>query len=94
MSANESDVILSKLNELLTEFRVFKTSLMGDDKMEVPQGRIPRIESSLANHDQRIQRIERAGYIGVGLVLVISSLVTFGSRMLEIIQRSIEITRH
>jgi hypothetical protein len=55
-----------ELRGFRADFRVFQTKLMGDDKTEDKQGRIPRIEAKLKDHDARIGNIEHLRWAGAG----------------------------
>jgi len=50
--------LTGEVSKLRADLRVFQTRLMGDDESEDAQGRIPRIEASVKDHEDRITRIE------------------------------------
>jgi hypothetical protein len=50
--------IKAQLEEHRADFRVFGAKILGDDKSEVPTGRLPILEAKAANHEKRITRIE------------------------------------
>lgn len=77
MAPSESTALTELTNEVKefrADFRVFRTKLMGDDESEIPEGRIPRIEATLANHEKRIARGERITLLGRGMVLLVLAI--------------------
>jgi len=84
----ETKSISEAIQEHISDFRTFVTKLMGDDKTEQPQGRIPRLEAGHANHERRIRRIETlivAAAGGLLLVKGIAALVEFASRIYSLV---------
>jgi len=69
MAPSESTALtelIGEVRDLRADLRVFQTKLMGDDQTEDAQGRIPRIEATLADHEKRIKRGERLGWAAHG----------------------------
>jgi hypothetical protein len=74
MAPSESSALLeltSEVRELRADLRVFQTKLMGDDKSEDDQGRIPRIEATLIDYGRRIKRGERFGWAARGAAWIL-----------------------
>jgi hypothetical protein len=78
-SPHESTSIASLVEELRqfhSDFRVFKTKLMGDDELEDEQGRLPRIEDTVKRHGQRITSLEKFKWGGVGISAFLGGVVS------------------
>lgn len=77
MSPHDTEALTQLTNEVIglrADLRVFYTKLFGDEQAENPQGRIPRLESSVRDHNQRIKRIERWGWIAAGVAITINAI--------------------
>jgi hypothetical protein len=59
--------LTGEVRELRADLRVFQTRLMGDDQSEDDQGRIPRIEAAVADHEIRIARGEHLRWAANGI---------------------------
>ena len=93
VSQTESTAIHELTEEvrgLRTDLRVFYTKLFGDETGENAQGRIPRIETTQANHERRIVRIERFTWIGAGAVMILA----FAGKAVEFVYHIVGIVRH
>ena len=89
MTAMESSAIKTLTDEvrgLRGDVRVLHTKLFGDDASENKQGRIPRIEAEQADHDRRLKRQERVGWLGRAVLfwLWLSAPVEFLSHLKEL----------
>jgi hypothetical protein len=73
----------------IADFRVFKTKLMGDDELEDDQGRIPRIEASIDNHNNRIVRVEKSQTLARAVVILFCAV----SAVAELWYHVVEATR-
>lgn len=51
--------LLAEIRSLRGEVRVMHTKMFGAEEQEMSQGRLPRLEAAVEDHDQRILRIER-----------------------------------
>lgn len=74
MAPNESSAITEltqELRDFIADFRVFRTKLMGDDKSEDDQGRIPRIEAAVLDLTTRLVRMESLGWMAHGIAWLI-----------------------
>lgn len=80
------DEIKTIVSEMAADFRVFRTAIMGDDEGENPQGRLPRLELTVANHGRRITRIERAGLMVVGAALLLKCLAIGADSIAHIVE--------
>ncbi len=60
--------------EMLADFRVLKTKLLGDDKEELSTGRIPLIEAKVKQLEDRQDHHARIVWIATGFGLCLNGL--------------------
>jgi hypothetical protein len=73
----------------IADFRVFKTKLFGDDESEDAQGRIPRIEAKIEDHERRIRKGERSRWLLRGAVIffcAVAAIAEFWYHVLAIVR--------
>jgi hypothetical protein len=93
MAPNESAALTEltqEFREFVADFRVFRTKLMGDDEEEDAQGRIPRMEAELKNHNSRLVRLERLTWKGTGAVVALLAI----SALMQFLYHTVEIFKH
>lgn len=72
--------IREMLAEHIADFRVLKTALMGDDKAEIKEGRLPRLEATVASHGTRLCRQEKSRWLAQAismLAIIIVNIAAF-----------------
>jgi hypothetical protein len=83
--------LTDEVRGLRADFRVILTKMFGaDDSTENPQGRIPRLESQVADHEERIGILEGLKQRAGGAGWLIASLVA----ATDLIYHVVVITRH
>ena len=78
--------ILEQVSEHRTEFRVFRTEILGGDGEEKPTGRLPRLEIQSADHEKRLIRIERVILMIMGAAGLLKALAWGADSVAHIVE--------
>jgi hypothetical protein len=68
------DELLGQLAEHRSDFRVFRTEILGGPEDDKPTGRLPMLEESNKNHEKRIRRIESGILMVLGAAALLKAL--------------------
>jgi hypothetical protein len=86
VSTNEQQQITEirdMLKEHITEFRVFRTALMGDDKQENQHGRLPILEAAIKEQGETLkeheERLNRPKWMLAGISFAGGILITLSA---------------
>jgi hypothetical protein len=87
LSPHESTAIADLTDEirnLRRDVAVLHTKLLGDEKTENEQGRIPVLEKQCKDHDKRITRQERREWMVRGMAVLVGAVVTAAGFLYEL----------
>ncbi len=66
-SMGAENKLLAEIRSLRGDIRVMHTKMFGAEDQEMSQGRMPRLEASIAEHEDRIDRLEHLTWAARGI---------------------------